>query len=73
MSDGMVCKWARAFKYGRKNVHDDGSVKTTVMQWLSHRVANFYDKGIKNLVVRYKCLNIGENYVEIQIKVWAFM
>ena len=23
MSDGMVCKWVRAFKNGRKNVHDE--------------------------------------------------
>ena len=23
MSDGMVCKWVRAFKVGRKNVHDE--------------------------------------------------
>ena len=48
MSDGMVRKWVRAFKDG----HDDGdSVKTTVLQWLSHQAANFYDKGIKNLIV----------------------
>ena len=36
-----------------------------MLQWLSHQAANFYDEGIKNLVVRYdKCLNIGGNYVE---------
>ena len=32
--------------------HDDDSVKTTVLQWLSHQTANFYDEGIKKLVVR---------------------
>ena len=51
----------------------DVSVKTTVLQWLSHQAANFYDKGIKNLVVQYKCLNIGGNYVEKWIKMWTFM
>ena len=43
---------------------DDDKIKTTVLRWLSHQAANFYDKGIKNLVVQYKCLNIGGNYVE---------
>ena len=60
MSDRMVCKWVRAFKDGRKNVHDE--------EWSQDNcvaVANFYDEGIRNLVVRYdKCLNIGGNYVE---------
>ena len=54
--------------------NDDDSVKTIVLQWLSHQAENFYDEGIKNLVVRYdKCLNIGGNCVEKEIKVWAFM
>ena len=45
--------------------NDDDSVKTIVLQWLSHQAANFYDEDIKNHVVRYdKCLNIGGNYVE---------
>ena len=45
-----------------------------MLQWLSHQAANFYDEGIKNLVIRYdKCLNIGGNYVEKWIKGWAFM
>ena len=36
-----------------------------VLQWLSHQVSNFYDEGIKNLVVRYDlCLDTGGNYVE---------
>ena len=48
MSDGMVREWVRAFKDGRKNVHDDDSVKTTVLQWLSYQAANFYKKGIKS-------------------------
>ena len=39
--------------------------KTTVLQWLSHQAANFYDEGIKNLVVQYdEFLNIGVNFVE---------
>ena len=29
---GMVCKWVRAFKDGQKNVYDDDSVKTTMLQ-----------------------------------------
>jgi hypothetical protein len=50
---------------GGQRHNDDDSVKTTVLQWLSHQAANFYDEGIKNLVVQYdKCLNIGGNYVE---------
>ena len=54
--------------------HDDDSVKTTVLQWLSHQAENFDDEGIKkNLVVQYKCLNIGGNYVEKWIKMWTFM
>jgi Transposase. len=44
---------------------DDDSIKTTVLQWLSHQAANFYDEGIKILVFRYdNCLNIGGSYVE---------
>ena len=43
MSDGMVHKWVRTFKDGRKDVYDDNSVKTTILQWLSHQAANFYD------------------------------
>ena len=40
-------------------------VKTTMLQWLSHQAANFYDEGIKNLVVQYdNCLDIRRNYVE---------
>ena len=36
----------------------------SILQWLSHQAENFYDEGIKNLVVRYdKWLNIGGNYV----------
>ena len=42
MSDGMVRKWIGAFKDGRKNVHDDDSIKTTVLQWLSHQAKNCY-------------------------------
>ena len=48
-SDGMVRKWLRAFKGQCRD--DDDSVKTTVLQRLSHQAANFYDKGIKNLIV----------------------
>lgn len=45
--------------------NDDDAVKTTVLQWLSHQAADFYEEGIQKLVVRYdKCLNIGGNYVE---------
>ena len=41
--------------------HDD-----SLLQWLSHQVANFYGEGIKNLVVQYdKYLNIGGNNVEM--------
>jgi hypothetical protein len=47
MSDGMVHKWVRAFNLGVQRHDDDDSVKTTVLQWLSHQAANFYDEGIK--------------------------
>ena len=53
ISDGMVRKWVRAFKDLGGKRHDGDSVKTTVLQWLSHQVTNFYHEGIKNLVVRY--------------------
>ena len=49
----MVRKWVRAFK-------DDDSVKTTVLQWISHQAANFYDEDLKNLVVRYDALILEE-------------
>ncbi|XP_067139557.1 protein GVQW3-like [Centruroides vittatus] len=47
----------------RHNNHDE--VKMTVLQWLSHQAATFFEDGIQKLVPRYdKCLNINGNYVE---------
>ncbi|XP_023228571.1 histone-lysine N-methyltransferase SETMAR-like [Centruroides sculpturatus] len=47
----------------RHNNHDE--VKTTVLHWLSHQAATFFEDGIQKLVPRYdKCLNINGNYVE---------
>ena len=74
MSDRMVRKCVRGGHLGGQRNDDDDSIKTTVLQWLPLQAANFYDEGIKNLVVRYdKCLNIGGNYVEKYIKVQAFI
>ena len=65
-------QWHLKNHHGGQRHDDDDMVKTTVLQWLSHQSANFHDDGIKHLVVRYdKCLNIGGNYVEKQIKAWA--
>ena len=52
----MVPKWVRIILGGQR--HDD-CVKSTVLQWL-HQAADFYDEGIKNLVVRYDALILEE-------------
>jgi hypothetical protein len=39
-------------------------VKKTVKDWFNGLAADFYDAGVKNLVTRYKCLNLHGDYVE---------
>ena len=51
ISDGMVRNY-HVFLHlknhlGGQRHDDDDSVKTTVLQWLSHQAENFYDEGIK--------------------------
>ena len=38
MSDGMVCKWVRAFKDGRKNVNDEEQSGRPLLQKVDEKV-----------------------------------
>lgn len=50
---------------GGQRFNDDNEVKAAVNSWLSEQAAEFFEEGIKNLVVRCdKCLNKQGNYIE---------
>lgn len=55
---------------GGKCHDNDDEVKTTLLQWLSNQVVDFYEDEFEMPAVRYdKCLNIIENYIKNYIKV----
>jgi hypothetical protein len=35
-----------------------------VKTWMSSQAADFFDTGIQKLILRYKCLDSGGDYVE---------
>lgn len=50
---------------GGKRFGSDEEVKTVVNTWFSELVAELFEEGIQNLVVRFdKCLNKHGNYVD---------
>jgi hypothetical protein len=51
--------WLRSQRF-----NDNEELMEGVKTWLSSQAANFFDKGIQNLIPRYKCLNSGRNYVQ---------
>ena len=42
---------------------DSGDKLDSVEKWLTSRAAEFYQRGIQNLVPRYKCLSVDGGYV----------
>jgi hypothetical protein len=50
MSNGMVHDLHLKNNLGGQCHDDDNSVKTTVLQWLSHQAVDFYYESVKNLL-----------------------
>jgi hypothetical protein len=44
--------------------HTNEELMDGVYKWLHNLAAPFFDEGLQKLVSRYKCLNVGGNYVE---------
>ena len=44
--------------------NDNEVMKMTMTFWLSKQAAGFFDEGIQNTVVQYKCFNKHGSYVE---------
>jgi hypothetical protein len=53
----------KTFLSGRQ-FHNGNEVEEAVNTWFASPAASFYDAGKQELVLRYKCLNNGANYVE---------
>ncbi|GFX68787.1 histone-lysine N-methyltransferase SETMAR [Trichonephila clavipes] len=50
---------------GRKRFSDNEIVKASVNSSLSNQVADFFEEGFENLILRYdKCFNKSGSYVE---------
>jgi histone-lysine N-methyltransferase SETMAR len=62
-SDFHVFLHLKIFLGGRR-FHDDSEMKEAVNTWFASQAASFYDAEIQKLVLRYKCLKNGGNYVE---------
>jgi hypothetical protein len=41
--------------------------------WLSSQATDFFNTGIQKLMLRYKCLNSGGDYVEKQLSMCVFL
>ncbi|GFW51094.1 mariner Mos1 transposase [Trichonephila clavipes] len=52
-------------KLGGNSFSDNEEGKAAVNSWLSDQVADFFEEGFQNLILRHdKCINKLENYVE---------
>jgi histone-lysine N-methyltransferase SETMAR len=56
---------------GIRRFKSDGEVKDAVKEWLNGLAVDVYDEGIQKLVTRHdKCLNVGDDYVELYLRVF---
>jgi hypothetical protein len=49
---------------GSQRFNNNEELMEGVKTWLSSQAADFFDTGIQKLLLRYKCLNSGGDYIE---------
>jgi hypothetical protein len=62
-SDYHLCIYMKSW-FGSQHFNKSEELMEGVRTWLSSQAAEFSDTGMKELILRYKCLNSSGDYVE---------